>query len=104
MTKDLGYLSRNDLGELEYQPPYDETVTVNIGANQTIIIDKLFGPLIAETVRIRLDYGPGTWVVERLNLTTEKWELKAQWDCQETYSETATDQPIQPVLDPPEKY
>lgn len=66
--------------------------TINCGVNQAITVDKMYGPLAAEDVRVRLEYltpadGPhvSDWVIERYNLTTEKWEEKARWDCQESW-------------------
>lgn len=63
-------------------------VVIECGANQTIEIDKMFGPLAAYPVRITLKYDkdtPGDWIVEYQNPTTEKWEIKAQWSCQENW-------------------
>lgn len=65
------------------------TFRVCCGTNQQIEIDKLYGPLCAELVRITLqrEGEVADWVVERLNQTTERWEEKARWHCQESYPE-----------------
>lgn len=66
-----------------------DPVELNIGANNTIFIDKMYGPLAAAPVRITLKYEdttPATWVVEYKNFTTDNWEVKAEWNCQENWS------------------
>lgn len=64
-------------------------VTVNIQTNQIVNIDKLYGPLCAEGVRIFLEHNNDVfdWVVQRQNVETSEWEEKARWCCQESYSE-----------------
>lgn len=59
---------------------------VNCGVNQTIEIEKLFGPLAAFGVRVTLEYNgdKSYWVVERekaKGIDTE-WVEVARWDCQ----------------------
>lgn len=69
-------------------------VTINCGANQTITVDKMYGPLCAYPIRITLKYDKncsGDWVVEYQNPTTEQWEIKAQWSCQENWPESEYD-------------
>lgn len=65
--------------------PMGLDIKINIGANQKVVIDKLYGPLAASDVRVYLDFQSAEWVVEYMNLTTEKWEEKARWDCQENW-------------------
>jgi hypothetical protein len=66
----------------------DDLVIVNCSANQTIEIDKLYGPLAALGVRIRLEYKGdiSDWVIEREQLGDEgldpTWIEMARWDCQ----------------------
>lgn len=70
----------------------DDHVVINCMANQTIEIDKLFGPLAALGVRIRLEYknGVSDWVIEREVPIPESdgtwvdvsWVEVARWDCQ----------------------
>lgn len=76
-----------------YPGPTDFTVFV--GANQKVTIDKLFGPLSASDVRVYLDYNDGRnpdWVVEYLNPSTELWEEKARWYCQENWPTNEDDE------------
>jgi hypothetical protein len=74
-------------GVWEFHPGYGNEVRVNVGVNQTVEIDKLYGPLAAHGVRVRLEYeGERTdWVVEYKNLKTGEWIEKARWDCQEDW-------------------
>lgn len=63
-------------------------VELQCSANQVITITKLYGPLSAYPVRITLKYdklNEGNWVVEYQNPTTEEWEIKASWSCQENW-------------------
>jgi hypothetical protein len=67
-----------------------DIVEICCGANQTIVIDKMYGPLSAYPVRVTLKYDKdfdGDWVVEYQNPTTEKWEVKARWSCQENWKD-----------------
>jgi hypothetical protein len=76
-----------------------EDLRVNTCADKYIYIDKLYGPLMAEEVRIHLDLENYEWVVERQRLDTEfidentpvVWEEKARWNCQETNYENIKD-------------
>lgn len=70
--------------------PMGQDIRVNIGAGQKVIVDKLYGPLCASDVRVWIDQRDGVldWVVEYQNPTTEQWEEKARWDCQENWPET----------------
>jgi len=40
-------------------------ITINTGTDTLIEIVKMFGPLIANTIRVRLDYDSVSWIVER---------------------------------------
>lgn len=65
-----------------------DNLLVETGTNVTIEINKMYGPLTAYPVRVTLKYDsshPGDWVVEYLNPTTELWEVKAKWSCQENW-------------------
>lgn len=65
---------------------------VNCGANETIEIDKMFGPLAATGVRVRLEYHDeiADWVIEREKLIINpdgnsgetQWIEMARWYCQ----------------------
>ena len=85
---ELGWCEQR-FGVPEWNPPSVKAVRVNVSCNQSVVIDKLYGPLCASDVRVRLEYddaGNTDWVVEYLNPTTEEWELKARWDCQENWN------------------
>ena len=60
-------------------------VVINIGTDFNVEVDKLYGPLAAETVRVRLEHKTTEWVVERYRVDTDVWEEKARWDCQESW-------------------
>lgn len=79
-------------GKWEINLRYDTEAVINCSANQTIEIDKLYGPLAALGVRIRLEYNDkcSDWVVEREILKNDDqgnslpavWKEVARWDCQ----------------------
>jgi hypothetical protein len=48
-------------------------VRVNIGSSQTVEIDKMYGPLIFASVRVRADASTCEWVVERETINTGDW-------------------------------
>jgi hypothetical protein len=87
MTEQGPWISEN--GELNAGG--DSLVTVNCSANQTIEIDKSYGPLAALGVRVVLEYksGKSDWVVSRERPKDPKdggsemeWVEMARWDCQ----------------------
>ena len=81
MSDQAGLEYRNGVWELS--PPFSSTSRVNIGANQHVEIDKLFGPLAAHPVRVHLDYGSTSWVVECCEGNGgEDWVEKARFSCQ----------------------
>ena len=65
---------------------------IKCGSNEIIEIDKLYGPLAALGVRIRLQYEGdiSDWVIEREvpqedadgNCLDSVWREVARWDCQ----------------------
>lgn len=65
-----------------------QKIIVNCSANEVIEIDKLYGPLCAVGVRIRLEYNDkcSDWVVEREKLNDgpedSEWIEMARWHCQ----------------------
>ena len=70
----------------EVHPGHGVPITVCVGANQIVEIDKLYGPLCSHDVRIRLEYtnDKSDWVVEiRQPEIDAPWIEKARWDCQE---------------------
>lgn len=64
-------------------------ILVCCGANEIIEIDKLYGPLAAHGVRVRLEYkdDKSDWVIESEDLKNEKWIERARWDCQDGWPE-----------------
>lgn len=50
----------------------EETKTIEIGSNQSVILDKLYGPTIFADLRITADTEQG-WVVERQWIETGEW-------------------------------
>lgn len=76
----------------EITPPMDDKsgCVIEIGANQIVEIDKVFGPLCASPVRVFLEYDNDVadWVVQYQNPTTNEWEEKARWYCQESWPES----------------
>lgn len=75
-------------GVLEWAPEdCEKPLRVFASANQIVEVNKEYGPLAAEDVRVRLEYTDEKtdWVVERYNVETNVWEEKARWDCQESW-------------------
>lgn len=80
-------------GKWEVNLQSDTKVLINCCSNQTIEIDKLYGPLSALGVRILLEYisnSAADWVVYREKFCYDKdgnplpteWIEVARWDCQ----------------------
>jgi len=46
-----------------------EHITINTGVDTVIEIDKMFGPLVANAIRVRLDYDSVCWIIERERIT-----------------------------------
>ena len=59
-----------------------ETVTVQIGSHNRLVVEKAFGPTVFADLRLTLDYKRGCWVVERKRCDTGDWrhwtEIPAQ--------------------------
>jgi hypothetical protein len=81
-----------------------EKILVEIGSNECVYIEKLFGPMAAEHIRVHCDTETCEWVVERLNqpeclghelyspddehnnkCPRDFWEEKIRWDAQESF-------------------
>lgn len=45
-------------------------ITINTGTDTYITIEKLFGPLCANSIRIHLDFDSVSWVIERERIVT----------------------------------
>jgi hypothetical protein len=54
-------------------PPFEQSVTVEVGVNQPVTIDKLFGPLIFADVRVTADFKTCEWVIERQRIDSQRW-------------------------------
>lgn len=52
-------------GDLEIDLPMEVSVTINTASNQSLIIDKVFGPWAVYPIRIILNPERAGWVVER---------------------------------------
>lgn len=61
-------------GQLELNPDLEhERVKVNIGAFQTVTIDKMYGPSALNPIRIHLDFDKGEWVVDEPSNHNNGW-------------------------------
>jgi hypothetical protein len=63
----------------------DGDITVNVGANQNVIVDKMFGPQCSSKIRARHEFEACQWVVEEENFNTGEWVERARFDAQEFY-------------------
>lgn len=86
MNNDIPWIEKSKFGHYEINT-MGQKIIVNCGANETIEIDKLYGPLCASGVRIRLEYTAecSDWVVEREkinNAAASEWIEVTRWDCQ----------------------
>lgn len=82
------WLTKISADEYEVNDVGLRVIRVNIGG-AVVEVDKLYGPLAAELVRIRLDHNTAEWIVERqpIDATGDVWEEKARWNCQESWPE-----------------
>lgn len=67
--------------------PMDAEVVIACGGDTNIRIEKLYGPLVACDVRVRVDVPKAEWVVERLREPIEgdaTWEEMARFGCQDS--------------------
>ena len=72
------------LGVWELIPAYQQLVRVCTGADSPVEIDKLFGPLAANPIRVWCAFGTAEWVVECCEGGEELdgWVEKARFSCQ----------------------
>ena len=72
-----------------------ETIRAEVAANQWVVIDKMFGPLVGCSVRVHLHYDEHNvtdWVIERQRIQRAPngiddesvWEEVTRFDCQES--------------------
>lgn len=58
---------------MEISPPHEENeITINIGAHQTVTIDKLYGPWSVWAIRVRADFESADWVIEQEYCVTDE--------------------------------
>ena len=66
-------------GELEINPN-PKFVRINIHADQTVEIDKLYGPRVVMAIRTRVELTPNEWVIEQEFLIEyESGESDTEW-------------------------
>lgn len=72
---------------------HKKSITVNIGGDKTVYIDKLYGPMIFCEVRVTPVVNTCTWKVERLRISQDEngndvqtWETVCEFDAQECIS------------------
>jgi hypothetical protein len=58
------------MADLETSDKYP--VRLNIGSNESIIIDKMYGPAVFDDLRITPDTNTAEWVIERYQWTNHK--------------------------------
>ena len=56
----------------------ENEITVEIGSHNTLIIDKLYGPLCMAQLRLTIDSYQGEYIIERLKI--DKEGIKEEWD------------------------
>jgi len=68
----LGYLTIEKDMPAWYVGSLEGEITVNIGLEPAVIIDKLFGPWAVWEIKCRLDYETGSWIIEQAYCETDK--------------------------------
>lgn len=77
----------------EINIPYEiKDVVVNVGCDQNVAVDKLFGPQCSSKIRVRHEFTSCEWVVEEQNFNNGKWVERARFYAQEFYDEKYTEQ------------
>jgi hypothetical protein len=71
----------------EFQPRFGKESVVNVGADQWVRIDKLFGPQCSSMIRVKHDFKTCQWVVEEQNFNDNTWHERARFDAQEFYND-----------------
>lgn len=49
-------------------------IIVEVGCGDTVIVDKLFGPLIFTDIKVVADFESGCWIISRRWIKTNKWQ------------------------------
>lgn len=82
-----GSLKDNELSNTFTSYDSTQSIALSCAGNQDIEIEKLFGPLVACDVKVRLDVAAGQWIVWRKREPRDgpsTWEEMARFDCQES--------------------
>jgi hypothetical protein len=66
IDKDAKPFPEVNLGDLE-------GVRVNVSCGKTVVIDKLYGPLVFADIRVRAEHQNCEWVIERQRIDTSEW-------------------------------
>ena len=53
-------------------------MTILCGCDQTVVIDKMYGPLCANAIRVHLDYDSVCWIIERERITYPVKSIKKE--------------------------
>lgn len=67
---------------VEVSPRTDTLVTLDIGADQPVILDKMYGPLIFANLRVTAEFKTCQWVIERKRIDSGEWVEVARVDGQ----------------------
>lgn len=52
----------------------NKEIIVEVGCEDKVVINKLFGPLIFTDIKIEADYESGCWIIQRKWIKTGKWQ------------------------------
>jgi hypothetical protein len=52
---------------------HGKPITTEVGCGQTVVIDKMFGPLIFTCLRVTADFHSGEFVIERQRIDSMEW-------------------------------
>lgn len=74
---------------IEYNPEYGKTSIVNVGVDQWVEIDKVFGPQCSSKIRVKHDFKSCEWVIEEENFNDwpTTWHERARFNAQEFYKD-----------------
>ena len=73
-------------GIAEVSPRHDIELHVNLLADQRVVLDKEYGPLIFTSLRITPSFQTCEWIVERQRIDSMEWievaRIPGQMDCE----------------------
>lgn len=72
------YLSESGRQMLHAQVHGPHDVTVQVGGDARVRVDKLYGPLVFWDIRVSLDMAACEWVIERLHGPGGEWREAAR--------------------------